>query len=259
MDPQKIEETLNSYIHRQTFPVAVKMVRSPEEIPERARMPKRDMNIQMPVCQGIALARRYGWVVAMGLEDMLCPLGALTLGFLPTKEKFLDGSFDVPFWVKNQSIRAKISQKIPQLDYGKYTHLVVAPIHRAEFDPQVIVIYGNPAQISRLVQAATYETGDPLVSQNIGGLACGEEITRTILTDRCQFIVVGGGDRAIAQTQDHEVAFAIPMSKVDAVMEGLKATHKAGLKYPTPSFLLFKGSLPPDFAELMDYLKEEGD
>ena len=37
---------------------------------------------------------------------MLCPLGALTLGFVPAKVKFLDGSFRIPLWLKDQDARA---------------------------------------------------------------------------------------------------------------------------------------------------------
>ena len=258
MELQRISQALDSYIRPGTFPVAIKMVSLASEIPEKARMPKRDLGALMPVCQGIALARRYGWLLAMGEEDMLCPLGALTLGFLPAKAKFLDGSFNVPFFVKNQDIRAKISQGLPQLEQGKYTHLVAAPLHRADFEPQVIIIYGNPAQIARLIQATIYGTGDPVVSSSIGGFAYGEGITKTILTDQCSFIVVGGGDRAIAQTQDQEAFFAVPISKTEAIIEGLERTHRAGVRYPTPSFLTFKAEFPPGFGELMDYLKQGG-
>jgi len=258
MELQKISQTLDSYVRPQTFPVAIRMISSTGEIPEKARMPKRDLGIPMALCQGVALARRYGWLIAMGEEDMLCPLGALTLGFLPAKSKFLDGSFNVPFWVKSQDVRAKVVQGIPQLEPGKYSHLVAAPLHRANFEPQVIVIYGNPAQIARLIQAVIYETGEPVISSSGGGFACGEEITRTILTDQCRFILVGGGDRQVAQTQDHELSFAVPMSKMEALMEGLERTHRAGMRYPTPSFLTFKAEFPASFSELMDYLKQGG-
>lgn len=256
MELQKISEALDSYVRPQTFPVAIKMISSTDEIPEKARMPKRDLGMPMPVCQGIALARRYGWLMAMGTEDMLCPLGALALGLLPAKAKFLDGSFNVPFFVKDQSVRAKIAQALPQLEPGKYTHILAAPIHRANFEPHVIIFYGNPAQIARLIQAATYATGEPITSSSVGGFACGEEITRTMLNDQCQFIVVGGGDRAIAQAQDHEAAFTMPMSKSEAIVEGLEGTHRAGMRYPTLSFLTFKAEFPPGFGELMDYLRE---
>lgn len=255
MDLQRISEALIRYLRPQTFPVAVKLVSSESEIPEKARMPKRDFKIPMPVCQGISIARRSGWVVAMGIEDMLCPLGALALGFLPAKDKFLDGSFNIPFWVKNQEVRAKICRNLPQLEYKKYSYLVAAPLDRTDFEPQVIIIYGNPAQISRLVQSVVYATGDTVASESGGGFACGAEITVPILTNKCQMVLTGGGDRAIAQTQDHEVAFAIPSSKVESIIEGLEQTHKAGMRYPTPSFLLYQAQFPPDFSQLMEYLK----
>jgi uncharacterized protein (DUF169 family) len=256
MELQKISEALKTYIRPGAFPVAVKMTSSASEVPEKARMPKRDLGVTMAVCQGIAIARRLGWLMAMGKEDMLCPLGALGLGLVPAKEKFLDGSFNVPFWLKSQDMRAKANRNLPRLEYGKYSHVVMAPLHRADFEPQVIIVYGNPAQISRLIQSAVYAIAEPIVSSSAGGFACGGEITVPILTDKCQVIITGGGDRAIAQADDHEVAFAAPMSKVEALVEGLEATHKAGMRYPTPAFLMYQAQFPPAFAELMDYLKQ---
>jgi len=194
----------------------------------------------------------------MGEEDMLCPLGALTLGFLPAKAKFLDGSSGLPFWLKDQGMRAKFAQGLPRLESGKYTHILAAPIHRANFEPHMLIVYGNPAQIARFIQASVHGTGEPLSSSNFGGLACSEEITKPMLTDQCQLIVAGGGDRIFAQTQDHEASFAIPASKVEAIIEGLEETHKAGLRYPTPSFLTYKAEFPPAFGELMNYLRQEG-
>lgn len=256
MELHKISRALDLYIRPQTFPVAIRMSSSAGEIPQKAKRPKRDLGKQMAVCQGIALARRYGWLIAMGKEDMLCPLGALTLGFLPAKASFLDGSFPVAFWVKNQTIGARIAQGLPRLEQGKYTHMVTAPIHRANFEPQVIIVYGNPAQVARLIQAAVYGTGEALTSSSAGGYACSQEITTTILSNECQFILSSGGDRVIAQAQDHEAAFAAPMSKVEALIEGLEGSHQAGVRYPTPSFLTFEPEFPPVFGELMDYLRQ---
>jgi uncharacterized protein (DUF169 family) len=256
MELQEISQALTLYVRPQTFPVAIRMINSMSEVPDKARMPKRDLRTLMPVCQAIALARRYGWVMAMGIEDMLCPLGALTLGLLLAKDKFFDGSFNLPFWVKDQGVRAKIAQALPRLEQGKYTHMLAAPIDRANFEPQVIIVYGNPAQVSRLIQAAIYGTGEAVISSSSGGLACGEEVTRTILSNQCQFVVTGGGDRAVAQAHDYEAAFAMPMSRAEAIVEGLEKTHRAGMRYPTPSFLTFQYEFPPDFSDLMDYLKQ---
>jgi uncharacterized protein (DUF169 family) len=256
MELQKVNEQLNSYLRLQTFPVAVKMAGSDVEIPDKARRPKRDMGITMPVCQAISIARRYGWLMAMDLDDMLCPLGALTLGLVPAREKYLNGSFSIPFWVKSQEVRARMSQSIPRLEYGKYKGVILAPIHRADFEPQVIIIYGNPAQISRLIQSSVYGTGEPVVSRSGGGFACGQEITVPIMTDQCQIIITGGGDRAMAQTHDNEMAFSIPISRLEGIIQGLEETHRAGMRYPTTPFLQFQGQFPKAFDELMSYLKK---
>jgi len=233
------------------------MVSSTGEIPEKARMPKRDLETPMPVCQGIALARRHGWIITMGEEDISCPVGAVALGLLPAKAKFFDGSFAIPSYVKSQEVRAKIHQGIPRLEQGRYTHLVIAPLNRAEFEPQVIIVYGNAAQISRLIQAAVVGTGKPITSSSFGYVACPEEIARPILTDQCQFVVAGGGVRMVAHTQDHELSFAMPISKAEAIAEQLKVTHEAGARYPTNPILTYKVPFPRGFVEFMDYLRQD--
>ena len=211
----------------------------------------------MPLCQGLALARRHGMVIAMSKEDMLCPIGAVTLGLLPAKPKYLDGSFGIPYWVPTQEMAAGLASGMARLEAGRYSHVIAAPIERAAFEPDVIVVYGNPAQIGRLIQAAVYVTGEPVVSRSAGGYGCSEQISRTMLTDQCQYVIVGGGDRALALTQDHEASFALPMSQADALAEGLEGSHKRGARYPTRPYLTFTATMPKSFGQMMEYL--EGD
>ncbi|MFW6335246.1 MAG: DUF169 domain-containing protein, partial [Desulfosalsimonas sp.] len=175
--------------------------------------------------------------------------------FVPAKQKFLDGEFNIPFWVKDKSVRAKMVRNLPRFEYGKYSRVFIAPVHRADFEPQVVIFYGNPAQLSRLVQGAVYASGEPVNSVSSGGFACGGEITQPILTGECQLVMTGGGDRAIAQAHDHEAAFSVPAGRLESIAEGLEATHKAGMRYPTTSFLLYQAWLPPVFSELMNYLE----
>jgi len=252
----RIRQALETYMRPQTYPVAVKLLGPSDEVPEGSRTPGHDLGRCIALCQGIALARRHGWLLAMSEDEMLCPIGAVTLGMLPPKEKYLDGSFPVPFWVKDQGIRARMAQAIPRLDEGRFSRVLAAPLHRASFEPGVIIVYGDPAQIARLVQAAVYSTGEPVDSASAGGFACGPEITVPMLTGKCQLVLTGGGDRAIAQTHDHEVAFAVPAGKMQMIAEGLEGTHKAGMRYPTPALLPFGAGLPPAFDELMDYLRK---
>jgi uncharacterized protein (DUF169 family) len=259
VDLSKTNEALNLYIRPQSFPVAVRMVSSVAEIPKKARHPLRDLGIPMPACQGVALARRYGWIMAMGKDDMACPTGAVALGLVPPKSKFMDGSVAVPNWIEDKEVRRKVREGLPKFEYGKYAYLVCASLDRADFEPQSIIVYGNPAQIMRLVQGATSEKGELVTSASSGGGACAGYITKAILTDQCQLVLPGAGDRIFALTQDHEMCFAMPLSQIETVLRGLEITHKAGMRYPIPSFLRFKADLPPIYGEVMDYLKQGGE
>jgi uncharacterized protein (DUF169 family) len=78
-----------------------------------------------------------------------------------------------------------------------------------------------------------------------------------MLTDEYQVVLAGAGDRYFALTQDHEMAFTIPMSKAEATIQGLELSHKLGQRYPTPSFLCFEGQLPPQYYKLTELLLKE--
>ncbi len=251
---REINEKLSEYLHLQTFPVAVGMLKSEEEHGGRDRKVKR---MPMPVCQGLAISRRYGWKTLMGPEEMTCPVGAVALGFVPPKPQFLDGSIEVPYWVRTKEARAKIAQNLPKLEYGKYKLIASAPLACADFEPHLILIYGNPAQIMRLVQSCIYLMGEPIVSYSLGAAGCGTYISKALLTDECQFVLSGAGDRIFAATQDHEVCFSIPMAKIEGVLKGLEETHRAGMKYPITSYLKHQPELPETYRDLMGYLQAD--
>jgi len=259
MDLARLGQAVETYVRLGTPPVAIRMLDSAEEMPERTRMPMRDFGVKMPLCQGTALARRNGVVVAMSQEDMLCPIGSVAVGFVPAKKGFLDGRFDIPYWFSSQEVTANMLQGMAHLEHGRHKYIVAAPIERATFEPHVVVMYGDPAQVARMIQAVAYVTGEAVVSRSMGGGACSEQIARTILTGKPQSVLAGGGDRMLAMTQDHETSLAIPGSMVDAFADALEATHKAGARYPTRTYLVFGGTMPSRFGQMMEYLESDED
>ncbi|MEM2983347.1 MAG: DUF169 domain-containing protein [Candidatus Bathyarchaeia archaeon] len=257
VDLKDINDALNTYIRPQSFPVAVKMCQRKEMIPEKARFPKKDLGISITLCQGIAMTRRYGWTIALGKEDQICPHGLVVLGFVPGKG-YRDGTMaeKIGLWTREEFVR--ISQGLSFLEYGRYLYILCAPIHSARFTPDFIMIYGNPAQVARLVQGATVISGRPLSFSTTGGIGCSTYVARTILTDECQVVLAGAGDRYFALTQDHELAFTIPMSKAETVIKGLELGHrKFGHRYPTPSWLRFQGPIPEEYRRFTDLLLAE--
>ena len=91
MDLTEVNEALHFYIRPQTFPVAVRMCESGEDLPAKAKRPKQDLGSTIAVCQGISLARRYGWTITIGQEDESCPHGLFVLGYVPGRS-YIDGT-----------------------------------------------------------------------------------------------------------------------------------------------------------------------
>jgi uncharacterized protein (DUF169 family) len=91
-DLKEVEQTLNTYIRPLTFPVAIKMLKSEDEIPEKTRRPYQQLKKKVAICQGIGMARKLGWAVAMGKEDMQCSLGAAPFGFFKNIDFFNEGN-----------------------------------------------------------------------------------------------------------------------------------------------------------------------
>ena len=224
MDLKQVNETLNQYIRPQTYPLALKLCKSESEIPEKVRMPVRDLGYQITLCQGYGIAPRFRWMVALGKDDQCCMGGASAMGFVAAKPE---------------------DDTTKRLETGKYSHLLIAPVEMAEFEPDVIVVYGSSAQIMRFAQAMVMGAKSSLSAIATGGGDCGDIIARTTLSDECQCILPSGGDRVFGGTQDHEMIFAMPSSKVETVLKGLADTYQAGFRYPILSDLRHIPSLPP--------------
>ena len=257
LDIKEISEILGFYVRPQTFPVAVRMFRPGEKLPGKARLPRRDLGTAITACQCIALARRYGWTVAVGREDQSCPHGLFVLGFI-RGESYLDGSSGEAAGAGKKEDWIKVAASLSRFAHKEFSHLVAAPLERADFEPHFIALYGDPAQIARLVQGAFALTGKPVNTPATGGVACSSFVAHTMLTDECQLILAGAGDRYFALTQDHELAFTIPWSKAELVMKGLEKGHKSGMhRYPTPSVLRLEGALPPPYSRWTELLLRE--
>ena len=257
-DLKDVDRILSTYIRPLTFPIAIKMLKSEKEIPERTRRPLQQMKKKMAICQGIGIARKLGWVVAMGKEDMQCSLGTAPFGFFKDIDFFKEGNLAAGMFTASKEIGKSEEELVDCFDYGLYSHILVAPLSRAVFKPDLLMVYGNPAQIMRLIQGALYNEVGAVHSSSTGRLGCATIIT-TIKRNQCRYMVPGNGDRIFGMTQDDEMSFVVPALKIDTVLDGLAKTHKGGIRYPITSFYNFEATFPPSYQELMKIWEEKGE
>jgi MtaA/CmuA family methyltransferase len=249
MDVKTADRELQAYLRPQTFPVAIRMLRTGEPIPDRARRPARDFKKLSMNCQVIDMARRYGWMIALTREDHICSLGIAALGFEKPTHLHASGTLCEGMYTETKEAGRRSEAASDRLPVGEYATLLVAPLDRATFEPHLVCVYGNPAQVMRLIQGALWKRGGKLASGFSGRIVCADIIVTTLLTGEPQVVMPCSGDRIFGQTQDHEMAFTIPWSRMEEVVEGLRGTHAGGIRYPITQFMEYEAKLPPRYME----------
>lgn len=253
---QKLDEALGRYVRPDTFPVAIRMTTPGEALPKDIRVPSKQFGEQWIVCQSIGVARRYGWAIAVGKEDVICPLAVIAFGFRPPNDEYLKGYAAVGMYCKDEPAAANLEASTWKFAPGTYEYLCVAPLNRTNFEPHVIVVYANSAQIVRLVHASLYKRGGKLVSTSGGRLDCAELVIQTMTTNEPKVILPCTGDRVFGMAQDTEMAFAFPWEYTQEIIEGLEGTHKGGVRYPITVAMRNTVTMPKTYQELMKMLAE---
>jgi MtaA/CmuA family methyltransferase len=249
IDVKTADRELTFYIRPQTFPVAIRMLAPGESIPDKAKRPGRDFKKLSMNCQVIDMARRYGWMLALTREDHICSLGIAALGFDKPTHLHNSGTLCEGMYTENKEAGQRSEAAVDRFAPGEYACLLVAPLDRATFEPHLVCIYANPAQVMRLTQAALWKRGGKLTSSFGGRIDCSEIIVTTMRTDRPQVVLPCSGDRIFGQTQDHEMAFTIPWSQMEEIIEGLRGTHAGGIRYPITQFMEYEAKMPSKYMD----------
>ncbi len=225
------EELENALILR-TFPIAVKMLGKETDIPKEAIRPKKDRKYHIAQCQAFALSRREGTTVAMLKEDHWCPTALMAYGM-----------------VKRPESVEKWSHPYDCFEYGKYIGMVTAPLKKATYIPDVVIIYAKPAQLRGLL--LSMKVADvPTVSGHFFPPSCAYSVVNPMKTGRYWMVLPDPGEYQRALTEEGDMMFAVPQNKMEVMMAGLKANEHGAFAYKDHSMFM-----QPDF-EQPEFYKE---
>ncbi len=241
---------LDRYLRTETFPLGILRLEPGDGFPERAKRPARDLGARIAICQGISIARRYGWTVAMGRDDMACPVAKAVFGFEEPVAYYTEGNLAAGMYACDLEAGRRMEEALERCAPGELAGLAVGPLDRIGYEPETVLVYGNSAQILRLLNAALWQEGGSLTSDFSGRADCSDIVLKAPRSGRPQVILPCYGDRVFGMTADHEMAFTFPFSWADRIAEGLEHTHRAGVRYPIPQFLRFEPAFPPSYQKL---------
>ncbi|MFZ5864449.1 MAG: DUF169 domain-containing protein [Thermodesulfobacteriota bacterium] len=256
MDLSEAAGFLSNDLRLKTEPIAVKFLKSADAFPEKVRRPSEALGKRVTICQAVTMARVYRWTMGLTRQDLICVPAMIAFGFTRAADpgNVLGKLFCDVSWLKDQDAGRAETASMTYLASQEYQAVCIAPLQRAAFEPDTVSIYGNPAQIMRIIQAWTYHRGERIQGNFGGKVECTEYLIAPFKSGRPRAAIPGMGDRIFSMTQDDEMVFALPGQALGLLIEGLKeAGAKVGARYP----ITFYQNFQPEFPKLYKTVGEE--
>jgi uncharacterized protein (DUF169 family) len=221
---------LERLLRLRTFPVGLKRVAKREELEGTSGW--KTLGHRPRGCQCITMARMIGWSFAL-TEDTVYPCDfawAMGLG----KEPKDGASGMVGTWFKTLEDAQRQQAGLPRVP-GKIEAILMAPVGRRMFEPEVIWIYGSPSQMILLINGIQWSEYERLEFSCTGESSCMDAPHQCFVTGKPALSLPCYGERWFGGAKEEEISIAIPASMMEKVVEGVQAMHKTGYRYPIPS------------------------
>jgi uncharacterized protein (DUF169 family) len=222
-------DLLNMFVLR-TYPIAIKMLKDESEIPQGAVRPKKDLGEHYAACQAFGIVRRRGTALAMFIEDHWCFEPIIGYGLVETPEDFLEGSGS-DFFIQDKEAAKERNNSIPILPYGKYAGMVLGPLHKANFVPDLTVIYCNATQLRHMLFCMLLKNGYRVTSILDPLWSCVHSVAPSLLTGECEVTVPDPGEFERGGVGDDEMMLSIPTGRMEELMYGVYHYDKMGMGY----------------------------
>jgi dephospho-CoA kinase len=229
-DWEKPVRRLERLMRLKSFPVAFKLF---EDSKLLSAVPFiRRMNTKSTLCQLINLVRNFDWTVGADLDDFMSEVCASIIGLTDIPDYMKDGTFRSIVWTKSRADGKKFETAIPRLPVGKYEAVAMAPLVYNPFDPDIVLIYANPAQIMLLINSLQFEKYEVMQFYCVGETSCSDAIARCYLNRKPALSIPCYGERRYGHAQDDELVMAIPVEMMDKALSGMEALYRRGIRYP---------------------------
>jgi uncharacterized protein (DUF169 family) len=223
-DYNRYGEELEKYMILRTSPLAIKMLEKEGDIPEGTMRPKRDEGFHLAQCQAFSMSRRRGTSIAMLKEDNWCWGSLLAYGLI-----------DPAVADKYPELRKDI-KNIPLLEYGRYIGILSAPLKTANFKPDIVMIYSNPAQLRHMLHVLSY-IGEGMVNTPIYPVAsCALSVVPALSGQYCVTLPDPGEYGRALATED-EVIFSVPEAKLEKLVSQITSFEERNMGYRYCAFL----------------------
>lgn len=243
-------EELERRLRVGSFPLALKLLETESDMPVGAQRPLRDLGHHLSLCQAYQISRREGTTVAMLKEDMWCFEPVIGYGLAECPKEFLEGHNRFPDDVETLEAGRHFAEEFPRLEVGKFVGVVSAPLRTANFEPDLVMVYCNPAQLGLLLLGREYREGYNLKCALSSHAACVYAVVPTLQSGECHVAVPCRGDRYGAMAGDDEMIFTAPRHRLEELIAGLRHVDSTGSRLPNGYRLYPEYPLPESYEKI---------
>jgi uncharacterized protein (DUF169 family) len=224
-----LSRELERLLHLRTYPIAYKKL---ETVAELEKIP----GVQRPervssFCQLPSLVRRAGVTFGITKENLMERCARIN-GLADTTEEEIaqEAAALATTWFANAEEARKQLAAYPLIPPGEA--LLLAPLASGQFEPDVVLIYGNPAQLMMLMYGLQFKDYERFQFFFIGEGACADALAQCYISGKPALAVPCFGERAFGCVTEDELVIALPPRMVGKAIEGLQAIEARGFKYP---------------------------
>lgn len=134
--------------------------------------------------------------------------------------------------VRTLKLGSNLAKHFPRLEHGKYIGVASATLKKADFEPDLVIIYCDSAQLRSLLTGLKYNEGELVTTTLEPASACVQATVPVLRSGRCQVAVPCGGDRRWALAQDDEMIFTVSEGKLADLVLGLRHIDEADPVFP---------------------------
>jgi len=241
---------IEGLLRLKTFPVAIKFLASEEEL--NANKWVRKLEPPMMLCQLISLVRTFDWTVG-ATAATLSPMCSSIVGLGKMPPEIEDGTFRTLVWCKTKEDGKKYESSIPRIPLGKHKAVILAPLVYDPFEPDMALIYANPAQMILLINALQFEGYERMQFHCVGESSCSDAIAQHYLTGKPSLTIPCYGERRYGHAQDDELVIALSPAQLEKIAANLEELYKRGIRYPISycgAQLNLMGNLPESYKKI---------
>ena len=183
-------------------------------------------------CQALFMARVQMRTVGITQTDTLWDRCMRIHGLKTATEQSMreESSVMGRTWFSNPDEAYAQQRDYPRISEGGA--IAVSPLAKEAIEPEVVLIFGNPAQVMMILCGLQKEKYERYSFSFIGEGACADSLAQCYVRGKPSVGIPCYGERAIGQVADDELVVALPPAEVSKAISGMQRLAAVGLRYP---------------------------